>query len=209
MLAFASDIAMAQRGHRTDRTMQPTELVSDRRRILGRRPIHRAVQRHEAGYCLRDRVVAGPAGIRTELAPSGNRHINDVRLDRAYRMIADTPFVHRPGLEIFDHDIGFGGQLEEDVASFTISQIEAQAALVTIDCSVHETDVRARKHRRQPTTHFAIWSFDFDHVSSEVGQCCRAYWSGGSRRRFDHTHACQRSREIVPGIAKKFCLRHR
>src|SRR5208337_3061092 len=151
--AFAGAIAMAQRGHRTNSTMQSTHQVSDRGRVLHRRSIHRAVQRHEAGYRLRDRVVTGPAGIRTELAPSGNRHVNDVRLERAYRLVADAPFVHGPGLEIFDHDVGFGGQLEEDLAPLTASEVEAQAALVTIECRVRPTDFRPGEKRRQPASH--------------------------------------------------------
>src|ERR1700683_3646122 len=199
---------MAQRGHRTDRAVQAAELVADRSRGLDRHPVDRTVHRHPAGNRLCNRIVTGAVRIRTELAPPGDRDINDIRLDLAYRFLADAPTLHGAGLEVFDHDVRLGGELEEDVARLGKFEIETQAALVAIDGSVDRAELGAGEEWRHVPGYLALGHFNFDHVDAQISQHSRVQRPRRGGGRFEYAYSGHRPRNISSRLAVEFGLFH-
>src|SRR5208283_212822 len=211
MLTLAGLIAMAQRGERTQRTMESRQIVAEVSRAAHRRAVGRAVERHEAGGGLRHRVVAGAIVRRTELAEAADRDIDDIGFDRAAMLVADPPLVEGAGTEILHHDVRARGQFEEQRATLGIAQIERQTALVAVDCGVQKADpaALARQKRADPPSDLALDRLDLDDVGAKVREQASAHRTRPTGRRLEHTNTLERSRQVAPCVTIEIRLAHR
>src|SRR4029077_11745087 len=78
-------------------------------------------------------VIARAVALRTGLAETRNRAIDQSWIDLRKRGVADTELVHHAGTKIFHHHVGFSGKLPDDLDGFRPGEIERQAALVAVD----------------------------------------------------------------------------
>ena len=115
MLALASPGAIGQRRQRRIRRKHASKKITHRNADLDRpTPIHSiglAGNTHQAAHALNQKIITRTMRIGSGLAKSGDRTINKSRVDRRQRPIIKPVFCQTSGPEIFDQNIGFGGQI--------------------------------------------------------------------------------------------------
>ncbi len=205
VLAFARAVAMAERGDRGERGVQPGEVVAQKGRRLHRLAIGRAVQREEAARGLRERVVARAVVITAVLPEAADRDQNDVVLARAQLFPADAPAVERAGTEVLDHEVGAAAQVEKDLAAPWRVEIEREAALVTVERRLHERErrLRAGQERRRAARDLSGRVLDLDHVGAVIGEDAASHRARPRGGELDHTHARERTRQVVARFAEE------
>src|SRR5438445_12387316 len=136
---------------------------------------------------------------RAELPIAADRYIDDVRFDLPAVFVADAPFIESSGAEVLDNYVGPGGELEENLASLLMPQIECQAALVAVDGRMHKTDASAVAGQigRQLAGDFPIDCLNLDHVGTQIGQQASQHRPGPTGSRFERTNAVERTGEIM------------
>ena len=92
----------------------------------------------DAGHRLRHQVEARPIRPGTRLAETRNARIDQARLDRLQRVVADPKSRDAAGAIVLDDDVRAPDQLVERLAPGSILEIEGYAALVPIE--VHEPE---------------------------------------------------------------------
>ena len=165
----------------------PRGLTLDHRRQQADHPVQRAAgnisrldpQRQRPGFTAPG--VAGDAGqgqvvdvmagavlVRAALAVTGNRHIDQLRVDRLERLITDTEFIHHPRTKLLQHDVVLGHQLFDHFHRFRLFQVQGDAALVAVEVGV--TGRYAAVMRRQYTHQIhARRRLDPQHLRAHVG----------------------------------------
>ena len=105
--------------------------VIDRRRAeLDRMDFLRAGHRHDAGGGLDDMVVGGLRAARPALAERRERGIDQPRIDRRKRLVAEAQRLERAGPVILHEHVGGGDQLFQNFAVLFLLQVERDRALV-------------------------------------------------------------------------------
>ena len=119
-------------------------------------------------------------GGRPGLAVSGDRTIDQPRIDLLQRRAIQLESPHHPRAEIFDQNIRAGGQLADDINRVRRFQVEHQAFLAGIELAEHRTgpiaDRRAGPHR------LTLHRLDLDDFRAHVGQHPGAVWTGDRSR---------------------------
>ena len=110
-------VAREERGHK----------VTGKETDLGRRAVSGAVYVHEAAHPLNLRVVSGLVRIGAGLAITGNRAVNDPRIDPGHLRVVQAQSLHRPGSQVFQQDIGSTGQVQKHIAALGFFQVQSDA----------------------------------------------------------------------------------
>src|SRR5229473_6740876 len=190
--------------------MQSREIIAEISRAAHRSAVGRAVQGHETRGRLGHWIVAWTIMVGTELAEAADRDEDDIRLDGAAMLIADTPLVEGARSEILDDDIGSGGELKENRGSRRHTQIQRKAAFVAIHRRMqkaHTTAFTGYKRAGAPSD-LALGRLDLDNVGAEVREHASAHRPGPTGRGFEHAESLQRSAEIVPRLTIEILLPH-
>jgi hypothetical protein len=98
------------------RGVQPGEHVHQRHADLVRRPVLGAGDRHQAALGLCHEVVAGPPRRLALGAESRDRAVHDRRVALAHRLVAHAQPVGAADLEVLDHRVRPGAQLQRQLA---------------------------------------------------------------------------------------------
>jgi formyl-CoA transferase len=69
---------------------------------------------HEAAHALDDEVVAGTVRVRAVLAESGDRRVDQARIDRPDRIVMQPVAGQSPDLEVLDQHVGGAGEVAHD-----------------------------------------------------------------------------------------------
>jgi hypothetical protein len=78
-------------------------------------------------------VVTGEVGPGAGLAVAGDGAVDDARIDRPHRLVADAELVHHAGPEALENHVGIARQAQENLDARRLLQVQAQALLVAID----------------------------------------------------------------------------
>ena len=98
-----------------------------------RRRAGRSRHVHDADESLHDRIVRRLIPARPAVAESGNRAIDEARVDLAHNFVINAKTLRHAASVIFDQYVGGPAQFEQGLEAFRGFQIEHDRALVTID----------------------------------------------------------------------------
>ena len=157
-----------------------------------RRPIGKAVQRHESAFGLGDRIEAG-TGCKWPLAAiSRDRAINQAGIGWRDRGIVDAIFLHHAGGEILHHDIRPRDQFTRDVAPLRLGEIKRDAALVSIQADEGGTLTGEIGMFIVPGIVAAVRVLDLDDFGAKIGQRLRAGRTGDDPGEIHHQQTVER-----------------
>ena len=177
--AAAGTAAREQGGGDRLRGGQAGELVGqqgrDQRRVLG---LAFAVRRTHARDRLDHRVIHPAISIRAGLTETGDRQIDQHRIEGGQGFGAETEPVHRTRPEVFDQHIGAANQVGEHLAGGGLLEVEHDRALAAIGGD--ESGRHLALGRTDTPAQVATRGLDFDHFGALVGH------DRGSDRAGDH-----------------------
>ena len=157
-----------------------------------------AVDAHQPGHRLQDRVIARQAAQRAIGAEAG-----DAAMDQPgkpllqHRLIAQPPFLHRARLEVLDQHVGAFEQAQQHRLALRLAKVQRQRALVAVDAD--EVAGVALVERRAPVAHLvALRRLDLDHLGAVVRQDHRAVGAAEHPGQVDDLDPGQRARAISP-----------
>src|SRR5207342_683230 len=87
---------------------------------------------HESAHSLGDEVVTAAIGVRTLLAETGDRTIDEAWIDRLQAVVVEPVFLQAANLEILDQDVGFRGEPADQLSTFLARQIDRRRTLVAV-----------------------------------------------------------------------------
>ncbi len=166
---------------------------------------------HQPAFGLNSVVVAGARGLRAGTAVTGDRTVNQARVDCTERFITDPEAFGGAGAEVLDQHIGLLHQGMDDLAAFGFVQVDADRALVAVGTGKIGGNF-ADVGWPHATGIIAVEGFDFDDISPEIGKRLPAPRAGQNtgqiqnlyavecRHRFSLTIATM-DRFILPAIA--------
>ena len=133
------------------------------------------------------------------MAEAGDRAINQPRIDRRERTVADAEFVHHAGAKIFHHHVGLCRELFDDRDRFWLREVERQAALVAVDRlpARRETALRPFAAQRRATHILALAPLHLDDVSAEERELVARIGPRQHLREVENLYAFERSGQNV------------
>ena len=90
-------MTMLERGENADEREEPGAEIGQRHAGLHRRTARLAGHRHDAGHALRDQIEAALAAIGPGLAVAGDRRVDQPRVQRGQRVVAEAERAITPG----------------------------------------------------------------------------------------------------------------
>src|SRR6185437_1503120 len=129
-LPLAGLVALEQRAGDTEGCGCARQHIADRKARARRAALYVAGDRHDAAHRLHLAVIAGAVALGPGLAETAYRAINQLRIDRRERLVADAELVHHARAEILHHDVGLFSELLDDGNRLGLGQVDRQAALV-------------------------------------------------------------------------------
>jgi hypothetical protein len=158
------------------------EHVHQRHTDLVGRPLLRTRDRHETRLRLGHEVVARASRGRALRAEPGDRAVDDPGIALPHLVVAHAEPVGTADLEVLDHDVGAGAQLEGKRPAVGLREVECAASLASVDGEVIGR-LPAGKGRA-PRAGFvaALGTLDLDDVRAQVGENHRAVGTGEHAR---------------------------
>ena len=194
MGAGAADAAPHQGGEDAVREGGAGQHVGDGE-AEGHRPlIVVAVEPHDAGARLRQKVLTGPLDPRALVAVAGDRGIDDAGIDRPDRGVVEPEALDDAGPEILQHDVGLADQLSERGEVGRVLEVEREAFLGAVD-GVEDGRIPADLGVAQidlATEVAAVGPLDLDDAGAEVLQAQRGVGSGEELAEVDDDQSGQR-----------------
>src|SRR5690606_6419764 len=86
--------------------------------------------RHEAALRLRDRIVAGYQPQRTVVAVSGDRAIDQARIDGGEGGVVEALTRHHIRSEVLDQNVHITSESPNDLSALGLAEVDGQASLV-------------------------------------------------------------------------------
>ena len=163
-------MAPIQRGQRAKRTVRAGAEVAER--YAGRNGsdgVLLAGETHDAAHRLSDQIEAAAIAVRTGMPEPGDRAIDQTRVERMHRVIAEPETIERAGSEVLDEDVRRCRQRAHQCRALGALQVDRDRAFVAID----EVE-RPERTGFGFATGFAIERLDLDHVGAEIGEQHRA-----------------------------------
>ncbi len=178
-LTLARALALVQRGEDAERGHQRAAAeVGDLPGRLHRRAARLAGQPEQADQPQVVHVVAGAVAHRAVLAVAADRAVDDPRVHRAHRLVADAEAVEHAGPEGLEHDVGAGDEPQQHLAPGGLLEVDPHRGLVAVQRE-EQRPLRgvlgALVVGRRPAhvvAHPEV--LDLDHLGAEVGQQQRA-----------------------------------
>ena len=149
-----------------------------------RRPAGYAGEGTDATHAERHAVVARLVTLRAVLSETRNRRINDRRVERAHRLVAETHLGGSAGQEVLDDHIGARRQDQREIAALGFFQVDRDAALVP----VHRREGRADAVLAADVAHVVASTrpLDLDHIRAEIGEQHSAIGSRDDARQIEN-----------------------
>ena len=169
-IVAATGVLAAQQRHQDAReTMETTDEIGDGDAGDRRPSVVAQGQAQHAGHGLQREIVRGAAGIGAVLAEGADRAIDDARVLRGDRLVADAEARGDTGAERFDQHVGFAGETEEIGPALLALEVEHDALLAA--AHVAEEYRGARVGRQDVTAGIALAGrLDLDHLGAVIGQ---------------------------------------
>jgi len=114
-------------------------------------------------------VVTGAVLVRAALAVTGDRHIDQLRVDCLQCLIAHTEFVHHAGAKLLQHDVVLGHQLLDHLHRFRLFQVKGDAALIAIEVGMAGRYAAVMRWQHAHQIH-AAGRFHAQYLSAHVSQ---------------------------------------
>ena len=100
---------------------------------LHRHAVRLSGDAHQPAHALDHEIISGAMRIRPVLPETGDRAIDELRIDGAKRFIVEPVFRQPTDLEILDKDIAFGGEAAQDRSALGRGDVNGERALVAVD----------------------------------------------------------------------------
>ena len=166
---------------REDRTdgIEPGHLVRNRDADLhrpaalfavGARSIGLTGDAHEPAHALQKEIVTGARCIRSGLAETGDRAVDEARVDLGEARVVEAVLRQTADLEILDQHVGFRGQIAHQALALRLGDVDGDRLLAAV--AAHEIGAEARvlrsrrnRERWSPAARVvaAAGTFDLDH----------------------------------------------
>ncbi len=194
-------LALQQRRRERERARHAGGVVDHRRAELHRMHVLRAGHRHDPGRGLDHVVIGGLVAARPLLAEGRERGVDQPRVDRGQRVIAQPQGIERAGPVILDEHIGGGDELLEDLAVFLLLEVERNRALVgglRQEARAHVAAVEVLVGAGGAALVGIVGMLDLDHVRAQHGELVGRERPRQHVRDVDHPDAFERTRH--PGL---------
>ncbi|MCY1442293.1 hypothetical protein D9M71_586580 [compost metagenome] len=159
-----------QQGH-ADRRGQDVaaELVDDDRREVSGASVTIAVDGGQSALTL-DHIVEGRHVLVGTIATiAGREGVNDLRIARAYLLVADAQALRCAGAHAVHDDVGGFHQLEQRFQALFLLEVEHDAALVAVHDQIEHRHARVSARAVLPVL-VAVRRFHLDDVCAHVAE---------------------------------------
>ena len=171
-----------RRGQRGD--LVAGEILDERRSVFGALAMGKS-------RCRLDQIVVDlGAGERTGEAEATDGEIDQVRVDRAQRVVADADAFGHTRTEVLYEHVGVRRQFAHHVVTLCASEIDRDRALAPVGQLEHGGDAVAAG--RDVSGQVArTRCFDLDHRRALVGEERRGHWTRQHRRQVDDANTAE------------------
>ena len=202
MLAQAGAVAFLQRGQDADGGVQAGEDVGQRHAHLLRAGagfvIGHAGDAHQPAHGLDQEVVAGARGVGAALAEASDGAVDQARVDGVEAGVVQAVLLQAAGLEVFQHDVGFGRELLQLLLAFGAGHVDGDGALVAVGAEkvgrfARGLAVRILQVGRAPGTGVVAvaGALDLDHIGAQIAQNLAGPGAGQHAGEIEHADAGQ------------------
>ena len=144
----------------------------------------------EAARGVDDHRVGGALGRRPALAVARDRAVDELRIERAHRFLAEAEPLHHAGPEVLDQHVGLADQAAHQGDRLGPLQVEREAALAGVELA--EVGALAVAQRRALAHVVAFGRLDLQDLGAHVGAQPRAVGAGQHDREVEHPEAGER-----------------
>ena len=184
-----------QRDQRAERREDRGELVTQRDAAARRRLVGITGDVTDSAHRLADRAEAGPRGVGTVLAESGDPGDDQPRVDLPQLLRAESPAFERPGPEVLQQDVALGDEPAHHVLAFRHSQVAGDRLLVASDEWPPQRPPVRLLPAPLPHRIAARRVLDLDHLGAEVAEQLTAERTGEKLSEFDDPNIGERQRQ--------------
>ncbi|MNN09333.1 hypothetical protein D3C81_1222110 [compost metagenome] len=181
MLADAADVAVRQGGEHGGGGVQAGEDIGQRHADFHRAGTDFLIgapgNAHQAAEALDHEVIARAFGVGAGLAETGDRAVDQLRIDLLQRRIVEAIRLKSADLEVFQHDVGFCRQFADDALAFRLGEVDGDGLLVAVGRKeigrlAGVAPVGVLEERRAPVAGVVadVRALDLDHFGAEVGE---------------------------------------
>ena len=195
--ALADAVALAERREDAERGPEPGRLVDERGAGAHARAVGLAGHAHDPAHGLHQRVVAGLVAERADAPERADRAVDEARVPRAKRLVAESARLCEPRPEALDEDVRAVGEAEHRLQARGIGKPQRDRPLARVRAQKHRPG--AVDERRAPRARVvaAVRSLDLDHVRTERAQDLGAVGPGERGRDVEHAQAGEREEAHV------------
>ena len=156
-----------------------------------RRRARHAEHRHGAAFRLGDHPEPRPRRIGTGVAVGGQRTVDQTRIERRQRRVAQAQFLQRARTIILDEYIGGLREFEHQLVAPRILQVHAQSLLAHV--LLQKVAALTVDEIGMVSTRIAVlWPLDLDHLRAHSGQTAAQVRAGQEVRVIDDAKAGER-----------------
>ena len=189
VLALAGARGLVERGQRRPRRIQAGHHVRDRLAHQRGRAVGVAGGFHDAAHGLDDHVIGRALGHGAGLAKARHAHIDQLGVECAQRISANTQALCHAGAKVFHHHVHLLRQRVDQRHRRGQLQVKHQAFLV----AVHGGEQRALAlaHGANGAVVVALGRLHLDHLGAQIGQQHRGHGPGQHAGEVQHTQTVQ------------------
>ena len=158
---------------------------------FGRRPAGFAVDAQRAGQGLQDDVEGRPVAQRAGHAEARDRAVDQPRIDRGQRFIAQAEAIHDAGAIVFDQDVAFGREILDQRHAGLGLQIDDDALLAAVHAQKIVALVRRGTAETDGFRRRVSGRLDLQHLRAEIGQRERGRRSRQHASEVENTNSLQ------------------
>ncbi len=177
--------------------------VADAGADLHRRVLVGPGDGHDAAHRLADHVVGRKVRIGAlagaDVAEAADRGVDQLRVARVQRLVAEAQAIHDAAAVVLDHRIGIVAELQDEFAAGRRLEVDGDRLLV----AVHRGEVAAERLElivgmigADDARVVAVERLDLDDLRALVGQQHRAVGAGQHLREVDDPHAIERTQNF-------------
>ena len=176
----------------TDHAVQRGQRVAQAHARAHRHPAGLAHQVAQAAHRFGHHCEAGQVAVRAGLAVAADAQHDQPGVLSRQRLVAQSPFLQRAGLEVLDQHIGLGGQTARVGAAFVGAQVQHHALLVA---ALHLPPHAGALVQHPPLAQRVAVAgrLDLDDLGAEVGQGLAGKRPGDQLAEFQHLQTGQRA----------------
>ncbi len=204
VLARARALTMLERRQDSHRRIHAGHQVGDRHARLLRAAARQVVafpgDAHESAHALDDEIVPGAIGVRPVLSKSGDRRVDQARIERGHAGVVETVLGEAADLEVLHQHIGLQREIADDLLSFRFREIDGDGQFAAIARQVVRRLRRVAAGRvlqegRSPRARVVAASraLDLDDGRAQVRKQLRAPWTCEHARQVEDRQVGERT----------------